>query len=67
MHYRNGREAKNGDKIRKIKGGYNYRGYCVYGKAKCFYMKDEDGNPANCFITLTAFKKWIDAIEKNNL
>ena len=30
-------------------------------------MKNEDGDPTNCFITLTAFKKWIDAIEKNKL
>jgi len=54
-------------KIGKFKGGYNYRGYCVYGKTKCWCMKDEDGNPTNCFLTLTAFKKWIDTLEKNEL
>lgn len=49
----------------KFKGGYNYRGYCVYGKAKCWYTKDEDGNPIDCFLSLTAFKKWIDNCIKN--
>jgi hypothetical protein len=52
-------------KIGKFKGGYNYRGYCVYGKAKCWYTKDEDGNPIDCFLSLTAFKKWVDNCIKN--
>jgi hypothetical protein len=40
--------------------GYNYRGYCVYGKSGGWYMMNEDGCKAWSFKTLKEFTAYID-------
>lgn len=47
----------------KFKGGYNYRGYCVYRtRSRIWHQKDEDGNGICYYKTLKDFKRLIDAL-----
>lgn len=47
-------------KIAKINDGYNYRGWCVYGKHRAWIMYNEDGYKAWSFKTLNEFTGFID-------
>lgn len=49
-------------RIARFKGGYNYRGYCVYRLPRKWTEKDEDGNQIAFYKTLSAFKRMVDAL-----
>jgi hypothetical protein len=52
---------KHNHKISKTAlGGYNYRGWNVYGKNRAWIMYNEDGYIAWTFKTLKEFTDWID-------
>ena len=48
-------------KLGKFKGGYNYRGYCVYRRPRKWTERDENGDVAY-YKTLRAFKRMVDAL-----
>lgn len=54
-------------KIGKFVGGYNYRGYCVYGTTGHYCVKDDDGVTFLKFTTLAKFKKYIDSYIKSGI
>ena len=47
-------------KIAKINDGYNYRGWCVYGKHRAWIVYNETGYKAWSFKTLKEFTSFID-------